>query len=137
MDRGPYPYNEYQEAWLRDLETTTEPQTTGWLHRLNQGSELSESPGFCCLGRACVVLNEEPRIGMDVVSYDDCETVLPWHIEARLQLRDDDGRLASGMGQLTSLADMNDSGWTFKEIAAYIRGNPWNVFLGPDEEPQD
>ena len=37
--------------------------------------------------------------------------------------------------RLTSLANLNDRGWTFKEIAGLVRRNPRVFFLSGDEEP--
>ena len=60
MSNTPYIFNADQEAWLRDLETTTEPQTTDVLHRLiadyDDDGILISRVGYCCLGRACVTL---------------------------------------------------------------------------------
>ena len=132
----PYPYTPEQEAWLRDLETTTEPQTTGWLHVVRRSPTFPD-PGYCCLGRACVVLGEKGKIHTLVESFNGYKTTLPNNLVEKLHLRDNDGSLASDFydddgENFVSLIDMNDADWTFKEIAAYIRENPWNVFKDPE-----
>lgn len=143
-DRGPYPYNEYQETWLRDLETTDAQQTVGYLHRLIASVRPEEVAGYCCLGRACIAMGERPEFFLDaeIGSYDGEETILPWHVVEKLRLLDAQGTFAESIrrtdgGQFDALTELNDAGWSFKEIAAYIRGNPWNVFLAPDEGRED
>ena len=134
MNNRPYPYNADQEAWLRDLETTEEPQVKEYLH-ISGGRSLKA--GFCCLGRACVVLGVKTTGKNDdlFVAYDGCDQVLTDPTIDRLLLRGTNGdfrdRWANGNSCLT---DLNDRGMSFKEIAAYIRANPWNVFKDPEEQ---
>lgn len=122
-----YTFTPEQEAWLRDLETTDEKQAESLLHDTNKG-------GYCCLGRACIVLDiEEDQFGC----FDGKDDELPDYAASRLRLRSQTGRLAAqfqSRGQyFIDLADMNDKGMSFKEIAAYIRANPENVFLPPED----
>lgn len=137
MTDKPHPFTPEQEAWLRDLETTDEPQTHSLLHRVSDGKE-----SFCCLGRACVALGLEGEpftLGMTYLSESN---VLPAQAVAKLRLRDDIGSfkfngptLSDDDDVATALTELNDSGrFSFKEIAAYIRANPENVFLPPEEE---
>lgn len=42
-------------AWILDLRTTTESQTTERLFRAVAGDRHDEPVGYCCLGRAAVV----------------------------------------------------------------------------------
>jgi hypothetical protein len=141
MSDTPYPYNEAQELWLRDLETTEEPQTKGRLHRILPSDD--KEPGYCCLGRACVVLGLTP----DDVSPFPCSGSyrgrtggLPEFAFKRLRLRDDGGELLQPFvkegRKMHSLYRLNDTGWSFKQIATYIRANPYNVFLPPEESSE-
>ena len=128
MDAKPYPFTPEQEAWLHDLETTEEPQTKGKLHRLLDYSSIQPA-GFCCLGRACVVFGFEGHPQMDVMAFDGNTGALPLNLSKRLRLRSCVGALANRHEGCDHLAALNDSGWSFKQIAAYIRANPENVFL--------
>src|SRR5262245_23667519 len=114
---APYQFNDDQERWLHDLETTTEPQTEGRLHRLiaSEGSQA----GYCCLGRGCVVL-AVPEVHHDVYGAFESEYIgAPASVVKALRLR---GKLGSATdGRQQSLAELNDDGLTFKEIAEEIR----------------
>jgi hypothetical protein len=128
----PYPYNAQQLAWLHDLDTTTESQAQRALH---------SKEGFCCLGRACVVIGLEasiPRNDNCLIAYDGEYKLAPPAVVTALRLRGRGGTLVKLVTvdgtNCRSLADLNDSGWSFKRIAAYIRANPWNVFKGPNED---
>lgn len=135
-----YPFTPEQEAWLRDLETTEEPQATGSLHIIEPGP--GESSGFCCLGRACVSLGleETPEGGHFIFNGQSDDTIMPDGAWELLRLRGSGGELdrpaelGNGRPCVQSLYRMNDIGMTFKEIAAYIRANPENVFLPLEEE---
>ncbi len=139
MDK-PYPFTPEQLAWLLDLETTTEPQTYGALHRLTRIGSFG--PGYCCLGRGAVTLNlhETPWSDDDYLGSFGGSAVQLFAFR-RLHLRGASGELADavppapgviGEGWQT-LAEINDElKWTFPEIAAYIRANPWNVFTDPE-----
>lgn len=138
MTTKPYPFTPEQEAWLRDLETTEAPQTRGALHRLAKGSESPE--GYCCLGRACVVLGIEEREGIGPYAKfgeENADTWLPGEAIKRLHLRTMAGTFVTKVHEIfDSLTAMNDGGWNFKQIAAYIRANPENVFLPPEEDKE-
>lgn len=135
-----YKFTPEQEAWLRDLETTEEPQTKGALHRVR--ADAVNPVGYCCLGRACVVLGIEERTSDDGYAYstfgEDAwqDAWLPKQGIKTLRLRGSGGEFEEPFGKFSNLADMNDSGWPFKKIAAYIRENPENVFLPPEEETE-
>jgi hypothetical protein len=137
----PYPYTPEQEAWLRDLETTEEPQAKGALHRVIP--DRNSPAGYCCLGRACVVLaiEEITEEGLLYSSFGEqaVNAWLPQVAIRKLWLRGSGGELAEtfykGKWAFSQLADMNDAGWSFKRIAAYIRENPWNVFIAPEPLP--
>lgn len=141
----PYPYNEYQESWLRDLETTDEPQTRGYLHRLVEGEDDRGNiikPGWCCLGRACVavgfnLLEDVYEYAVFPLQIDYEGEIAPKEVCQKLRLRDSTGALYFSWSGYDCLAAANDDGVTFKEIAAYIRANPWKVFLPPLESQDE
>jgi hypothetical protein len=118
-----------QEKWLKELESEKYKQGRGYLCQKAE----DDSNVYCCLGIAAeFVLNISP---IRLIHEATCEFG-----GFRQFLRDFDRMgLDSDVGSLItpfylkeqrikSLADMNDKGWTFKEIAAYIRSNPENVF---------
>lgn len=133
MDAKSYPFTLDQEAWLRDLETTDAPQTIGTLHRLviDAEDEMPHPVGYCCLGRACVALGISEHIaGREIGAFDGHSAWLPDSVVARLRLRSDNGQLQTQVGHCHTLTGLNDlAEWSFKQIAAYIRENPENVFL--------
>lgn len=144
----PYPFTELQEKCIRDLETTDAPQGR---------YALESSKGFCCLGRFCVVagaervrtgiylsgnLCGEERIDFQFSDGLGSNGYLPVPLVPVLSLRDTRGSFERivripGKGSYGSMTNMNDADdnerLTFKEIAQYIRHDPWNVFLAPDE----
>jgi hypothetical protein len=133
----PYIFSKAQEDWLRDLETTDAPQTTGTLHRM---VPIGSVPvGYCCLGRACVALDipEEVSRTRQIGVFMGRTGALPEGATKALRLRNSDGELAEAVEAdgiaYPTLAGLNDGAeWSFKQIAAYIRANPRNVFI--DEE---
>ena len=134
----PYPFTDDQEAWLRDLETTDAKQGKEYLHiRTKDGDDE-----FCCLGRACVVMNVPETIEMNVGMFSgQYVKFLSPELYRRMRLISEDGLLKEQViingNECESLVDMNDIGnLSFKQIAAYIRGNPWNVFENLGEDGQ-
>jgi len=121
-----YEFNADQIEWLHDLETTTEPQITG---------SLWSPVGWCCLGRACAALSVPfERVGTKR-RYEGATYGLPASVVTRLRLRSDIGDITYGVAVKDSvdlcedLASLNDyAGWTFREIAKFIRENPDKVF---------
>ncbi len=140
-----YQFTPEQEAWLRDLETTEEPQARGSLHKLIASDD---SPaGYCCLGRACIVLGiEKKEAGSDYdatcFGEESCVSYLPEEGVKALRLASGDGTLIKQPFVLKgksydNLTELNDCALlTFRQIAAYIRSNPENVFLPIEEEKQ-
>lgn len=115
-----YIYNEYQEAWLRDLETTDALQCAG---------QLTDGEGFCCLGRAYVANGYNAKRDL----FEGMLSSLGLNMAKKLRLRSDLGAfktpdLIEGAVSLTRLNDHKK--FTFKEIAAFIRANPNEVFSG-------
>ena len=131
MGQKPYPFTPEQLAWLHDLETTDAPQTRGALHRIVKTEEFPV--GYCCLGRAAVTL------GLRESPWSEDEHLIAFHGSAanlmffhRLHLRSASGDLLHKVEDLSALSELNDEErWSFKEIAAYCREHPWNVFTDP------
>lgn len=121
-----------QEAWLTTLETTNKRQTKERLHRYKGG--------YCCLGIACEtlnikgVLNNEDKLwkyGAEKEGF-----LAPEEVIKALGLRDEYGSFdVSSFAPFTPdndncLTGWNDSGVTFKQIAANIRSCPEAFFTG-------
>lgn len=124
-----YILNEAQEPWLLAMESGDYPQAIG---------KLCRGSGFCCLGLACE-LAEIPRKesqSKDWFIYGSGFSAVsdwaPEQIVQSLKLRGKEGELDGkykiGKYEVTSLAEANDYGATFSEIAAFIRSNPTAVF---------
>ena len=126
-----YEYNQHQEKWLTDLETTDVPQAKGRLK--------SKDGEFCCLGR----YYESQEISCKKSQSGDF--LYRGHISALdefavqdLRLRSKYGDILTGkvdpiwqikIGDHARLTEMNDFlKWSFKEIAEFIRANPDAVF---------
>lgn len=121
----PFVYTELQEAWLHDLEHTRVKQGKGKLHQYEWDRHT-----YCCLGRACKVL-KIPNDGTvnifdgAVFKYLGKDSVLPALVQDRLCLYHDNG---SDTTETNCLAEMNDAGMSFKNIAKAIRATPWRYF---------
>lgn len=105
------------QKWVDALRSGEYQQTRGRLQRTNPGKR-GQPVGFCCLGVACEVLGlpEVDTTGeLGVVAYDNSWNVgfPPSRIWDEFGV-DDDVQLES------DLAEMNDAGRTFAEIAAEI-----------------
>ncbi len=128
-----YKYTKFQRQWLQALEAGRYNQTQGWL-----GMRLgNKKVGYCCLGVAYKVAGVRPKLATDagqenVLSFDGESGTLCVKMRDRLKLHGYNGKFLvepriEGK-HYASLADMNDKGLTHKQIAAYIRANPENVF---------
>lgn len=108
---------EIKKVWLEALRSGDYEQTTG---------HLKKRDGYCCLGVLC---NLGPSKNWNIVSEydeannihtftgpdgDESKTMIPCDVRLRTGLSDDEAE---------TLADMNDRGGTFNEIADYIEEN--------------
>jgi hypothetical protein len=120
------------------------PKQLAWLEALESGEYRQgfsclrygdNKPYFCCLGVLCETMGIERRAttGEYVHGGFGSNGYLPRGVPGLIGLRDSRGELATAVaadGQLYgALTQLNDTaGWGFKQIAAYIRANPENVF---------
>ena len=116
-----------REEWLQALESGAYKQTKDHLKKDN---------GFCCLGIACEVskkeLNlkiEEDDVKLGIIYYSGRSSTLPVRVIKYFGFRDDIGKFDSMIDGYSSLAEMNDEGLSFKEIAKHVRGNVDKVFV--------
>lgn len=102
----------FREAWLRDLETTKARQGGARLR--------TDTGGYCCLGRGCVVLK---KMGLRDPSLTEAlkhNSFLPPIAEAALGLRSNRGD--SIAANLSSCIQLNDTRrLSFKQIAKQLR----------------
>ena len=126
--------NENARAWIAALRSGEFEQTREVLTRLNEMGEVS---GHCCLGVACVLYDRtnpdklEIRDGHSSRSYDSNPSTLPPRVMEWLGLSSEEGSFTDGVEADpfdSSLAEMNDSGASFEEIAAAIEEEPPGLF---------
>lgn len=136
MELGPL-----QKKWVTDLREHAERQTDGCLGYIgNNDGEMH----LCCLGQALITMKESEGINpIDVFVdewedwerfnlFDGCSDAELSKSYEKLGLHDDVGSFAlDGVHELESLADMNDQGVPWTEIADFIEENPKAVFSEP------
>lgn len=122
------------------------PQTIGALHRPSEGKTLTgnDAPaGFCCLGVACDLyikanpseiergiedLEKEGRVFSYTTDFGDTYTELPEKVRDWLGLENVEGEMLVEIAGYRSLAGLNDSGFSFEEIAEIIEAEPAGLF---------
>jgi len=117
MELGPK-----QLAWVEALESGKYDQAT---------HGLGCSQGFCCLGVACEINNLERRedsSGDYRYFHGDMSNgaYLPGHFHEELGLRNNTGSNVNKI--FRSLAQMNDEGRSFADIAKTLREKPEQYF---------
>ena len=122
--------NNNAKKWLRALRSGEYKQEAGGLHSIDQEGTST----FCCLGVACdLYLNEVGDLttrnarGNDIetsVAYGEEYSYLPRQVAEWLGLWSYDGTFLDPENILLpeerSLADLNDNGTSFTDIAAVI-----------------
>lgn len=116
-----------QTRWLEALESNIYKQGKRWLRNINDE--------YCCLGVAAELFKwQEPTADEICYSYDGHTGLAPQYTIEALSLRSDSGYF---MGNLpiegrpyNNLANLNDNGMSFKELAQHIRAAPERFFTG-------
>jgi len=144
------PLGPLQRDWIAKLRSGDYAQTQGFLH---------DESGYCCLGVALEhVIGVQPEaqseghwiyslqasdgrnVAMSDTLSDSCAATLGLRsgdaiIEKEMIPVDEASnlwiRMSLGDCQTVSLAEMNDYGLTFQEIADFIEANPEAVFKEP------
>lgn len=103
-----------------------------WVLHTPRVSHEEESPGYCCLGVACVVAMGDGvplSVGNSpgLITYDGHRSDLPESVRTWLGLTTTTG----AMGHLGSLTKMNDNMDAFEIIADVIDRAPFGLFI-PD-----
>lgn len=112
---------EFAEKWADALESGEYKQGKG---------KLFDGQSYCCLGVACVLAGrkfEESEVwnGVWVVENTLSESYLPEDVKIEIEMKHGTGSIFYN-GRNTTLADLNDNGLTFTEIAKIIRDR-WEV----------
>lgn len=112
--------NKNAKKWVRALRSGKWQRTAG---------ALRTGDKYCCLGVACEIsgLGIWDRMGR-YISGDSSDLRLPKEVMEWLGMDSDDGQLDFG-GTPTSLAVLNDSGKTFKQIANIIEKKAGQLFV--------
>lgn len=129
---------EIAKKWVAALRSGEYKQCRGRLQRTDDQPGVT---GFCCLGVLCDLYAQETKTGhwrasteiagvvFDTgVQYVDTPsagsawsgTVLPLPVQRWAAMRDAGGLVCGAGGTTTALAEMNDEGQSFEQIADYI-----------------
>lgn len=124
ISKEPFEFGPIQTKWLEALESGNYKQTNGY---------LKNKHGYCCLGVLCEVmgLEIEEREGTPFFKSGDSASAayVPTGAVEAAGLHNIAGELRQDVGGNTALTSLNDHvGWSFSQIAAYIRHDPHNVF---------
>lgn len=118
--------NDNAKKWVAELRSGKYKQTR---------KNLRDDIGYCCLGVACELYQEEvgdlevrSRNGDRMYYYDNYSAVLPEKVRNWLGLFSSEGRYRSGKVSESNLTTDNDSGCTFEEIANIIESEPDGLF---------
>lgn len=108
-----------QETWLKALESGCYRQCQQILHVRHSDA----TDAYCCLGVAVEVLGLQEASDCDLeATYEQLCLLTPAGEMRRPK--------ESGAATLIGLND--GLSWSFKDIAAFIRANPWQVFTNFD-----
>lgn len=102
-----------------------------WAEELTSGrwkqcrKHLASGDGHCCLGVLCEMAHQSgvvPRhqTHSGLVFFGEADTALPWQVVEWAEMKSDVGYVNNGFD---SLADLNDDGKSFGEIAPTILAN--------------
>jgi hypothetical protein len=107
------PNKENIQKWVEALRSGKYVQATGALHM---------GDGFCCLGVACEISGKGWWRGLyyETNGGDENKSVLPKDVVDWLGVEDDNPTIVREEFSSTSLAELNDGGATFEEIAVVI-----------------
>ena len=127
-----YKFNQSQLKWLEALESGKYKRCTSELCHI-ENSKCS----FCCLGVASELFCKKVDIldieDLNYRTYENEGTYAPPSVVKKLRLNDEFGsikveNIKGYRKEDDTLAQFNDSGMSFKEIAVFIRKHPKQVF---------
>lgn len=114
-----------QRKWVETLKEKPHRQTNNVLGERKANGHVNA----CCLGQALLCLYEHKNMQLPVgkLFSGDEEGSLREHYQD-LGLIDEEGSIIGFDENYDSLAEMNDDGCTWSEIAEFIENNPEKVF---------
>jgi len=123
--------NPNARKWVKALRSGKYKQGRDYLCQL-----YGEEREFCCLGVACELfirsgnkLRTAVRSdGGNYVEYGGNRGIVPGKVREWLGLRDNLGEYVNKNGLTSSLADLNDRGKSFENIADIIESQPEGLF---------
>lgn len=151
--------NKNAEVWIKALRSGEYSQITGSLSKTERDGSGSEETGFCCLGVACDLFNKfimiegelDRWVSPERKTYNDSgssifvrqfkddsvsgecgyeDAQLPHEVQSWLGLTSNSGEFKESIGDLYSLADLNDTlTYSFDEIADIIEKEPDGLFI--------
>lgn len=116
--------NQHQRAWLAALRSGMFHQGQSVMRRVHRGQRGTT---YCCLGVACEVLGyplTESRDGRFGVRLEDLRYPVPDstpEVSQMLLPAEVNEKLGLDHADNSALAQMNDSGWSFEDIAELCR----------------
>jgi len=107
--------NKNAKKWVKVLRSEKYKQTK---------KVLKDEKGYCCLGVACDLYGKEKNINWEIDAFLNQRTYLPVDVRDWLGLNTNGGGYKGGV-----LANANDIGKSFKEIADIIELEPEGLFV--------
>lgn len=115
----------FKKRWIAALKSGKYEQTSHWLFDIKLIGKNKVQHTYCCLGVACQIsgagkfdnnnffkLNNAPKEDLIFESHNASRILMPFNLARQIGLT----RRAQ-----TRLANLNDRGYTFKEIAEWIK----------------
>lgn len=119
-----------QKKWVRALRSGKYKQGDGQLVTTDdEGKPVS----YCCLGVLCDIAAKEKitkmRLGDDLaIRYDRQISFLPLKVQKWAAVAELKGKFVDSDGDFGNLAQLNDDGCTFRDIAKVIEDNAASIF---------
>jgi hypothetical protein len=123
--------------WVKALESGLYKQGENYLVSPGKNSDK-----FCCLGVLCDMavrdkvipapgLVDPAMTGSDIpcYAYNGSNQTLPKKVMAYAGVSEECGKFIGQYGLTISLAELNDGGKSFKQIAKIIKSNPEGLFV--------
>ena len=117
-----------QTRWIEALESGEWKQGKGYLKRKQGGEDH-----YCCLGVATALFKPQSSdLRIKQGEKRSVGVVAPYSVVKTLRLHNEVGSNLDGSEDLALMND--DLGYTFEDIAKFIREEPWEVFYNFDKD---
>ncbi len=121
-----YKFTKLQLEWINTLLSGKYRKAKGYLALKDKNKHV----GYCCLGIACLLSGAKKYINKNqTIFFGDEDVELSEELTKLYKLRSPQGMFKNSVEEHSSLAALNDTGWSHKRIGEYILNNPENVFL--------